>query len=147
MQLNLRGDLGGTEANDSVAAVQRIVDSVPPPPGIKAYVTGPGPLATDRRVYGDEGAKKITLVTLAVIAVMLLLVYRSFFTTVILFFTIGIELLAARGVIAVLGQQQHPWPVHFCGQSTHRAGDCGLDGLRDFLGGPISGGQIAGTGS
>ena len=103
VQLNLRGDLGGTEANDSVAAVQRIVDSVPPPPGIKAYVTGPGPLATDRRVYGDEGAKKITLVTLAVIAIMLLLVYRSFFTTVILFFTIGIELLAARGVIAVLG--------------------------------------------
>ena len=103
VQLNLRGDLGGTEANDSVAAVQRIVDSVPPPPGIKAYVTGPGPLATDRRVYGDEGAKKITLVTLVVIAVMLLLVYRSFFTTVILFFTIAIELLAARGVIAVLG--------------------------------------------
>ena len=83
--------------------MQRIVDSVPPPPGIKAYVTGPGPLATDRRVYGDEGAKKITLVTLVVIAVMLLLVYRSFFTTVILFFTIAIELLAARGVIAVLG--------------------------------------------
>ena len=103
VQLNLRGDQGGTEANDSVAAVQRIVDSVPPPPGIKAYVTGPGPLATDRRVYGDEGAKKITLVTLVVIAVMLLLVYRSFFTAVVLLFTIGIELLAARGVIAVLG--------------------------------------------
>ena len=43
VQLNLRGDQGGTEANDSVAAVQRIVNSVPPPPGIKAYVTGPGP--------------------------------------------------------------------------------------------------------
>src|SRR5882757_4366852 len=103
VQLNLRGDQGGTEANDSVAAVQRIVDGVPPPPGVKAYVTGPGPLATDRRVYGDEGAKKITLVTLVVIAVMLLLVYRSFFTTVILLFTIGMELLAARGAIAVLG--------------------------------------------
>ncbi|HZA12293.1 MMPL family transporter [Mycobacterium sp.] len=103
VQLNLRGDQGGTEANESVAAVQRIVDSVPPPSGIKAYVTGPGPLATDRRVYGDEGAKKITFVTLAVIAVMLLLVYRSIFSTVIMLFTIGIELGAARGVIAVLG--------------------------------------------
>ena len=79
MQLNLRGDQGGTVANESVAAVQRIVDSVPPPPGIKAYVTGPGPLAADRRVYGDEGAKKITTVTLVVIAVMLLVVYRSIF--------------------------------------------------------------------
>ncbi|MDT5334419.1 MAG: putative drug exporter of the superfamily, partial [Mycobacterium sp.] len=103
VQLNLRGDQGGTEANDSVAAVQHIVDSVPPPPGVKAYVTGPGPLATDRRVYGDEGAKKITGVTLVVILVMLLVVYRSFFTTVFMLFTIGIELAAARGVIAVLG--------------------------------------------
>jgi putative drug exporter of the RND superfamily len=103
VQLNLRGDQGGTVANESVAAVQRIVDSVPPPPGVKAYVTGPGPLATDRRVYGDEGAKKITMVTLAVITVMLLLVYRSIFTTVCMLFTIGIELEAARGVIALLG--------------------------------------------
>ena len=103
VQLNLRGDQGGTEANESVAAVQRIVNSVPPPPGIKAYVTGSGPLATDRRVYGDEGAKKITKVTLAVITVMLLLVYRSIFSTVCMLFTIGIELEAARGVIAVLG--------------------------------------------
>src|SRR6201993_150036 len=103
VQLNLRGDQGGTVANESVAAVQHIVDSVPPPPGIHAYVTGPGPLATDRRVYGDEGAKKITFVTLAVIAVMLLLIYRSIFSTVIMLFTIGIELGAARGVIAVLG--------------------------------------------
>jgi len=44
---------------------------VPPPPGIKAYVTGPGPLAADRREYGDKGVQKITLVTLVVIAVML----------------------------------------------------------------------------
>src|SRR5271154_5565050 len=77
VQLNLRGDQGSTEANVSVAAVQHIVDSVRPPPGVKAYVTGAGPLATDRRVYGDAGAKKITGVTLIVITVMLLVVYRS----------------------------------------------------------------------
>src|SRR6201997_4749236 len=112
VQLNLRGDQGGTEANESVAAVQRIVNSVPPPPGIKAYVTGSGPLAADRRVYGDEGAKKITMVTLAVITIMLLLVYRSIFTTLFMLFSIGIELLAARGGIAVLGNN------NFLGLST-----------------------------
>ena len=103
VQLNLRGDQGGTEANDSVAAVQRIVNSVPPPPGIKAYVTGPGPLAADRREYGDKGVHKITLVTLVVIAVMLLVVYRSIATTVVMLLTLGIELSAAKGFIAVLG--------------------------------------------
>jgi putative drug exporter of the RND superfamily len=102
VQLNLRGDQGSTEANDSVAAVQRIVDSVPPPPGIKAYVTGPGPLAADRREYGDKGVKKITAVTLVVIAVMLLVVYRSIGTTLVMLVTLGLELSAAKGFIAVL---------------------------------------------
>ena len=74
----------------------------PPPPGIKAYVTGPGPLAADRREYGDKGVHKITLVTL-VIAVMLLVVYRSIATAVVMLLTLGIELSAAKGFIAVLG--------------------------------------------
>jgi RND superfamily putative drug exporter len=102
VQLNLRGDQGGTEANESVAAVQRIVNSVPPPPGIKAYVTGPGPLAADRREYGDKGVQKITLVTLVVIAVMLVIVYRSISTTLVMLVTLGIELQVSKGAIAVL---------------------------------------------
>src|ERR1700741_2200049 len=102
VQLNLRGDQGSTEANNSVAAVQRIVDSVPPPPGIKAYVTGPGPLAADRREYGDKGVQKITLVTLVVIAVMLVIVYRSISTTLVMLVTLGIELQVSKGAIAVL---------------------------------------------
>src|ERR1700758_1421352 len=102
VQLNLRGDQGSTEANNSVAAVERIVDSVPPPPGIKAYVTGPGPLAADRREYGDKGIKRITTVTLMVIAVMLLVVYRSITTALVMLATLGIELQVSKGVIAVL---------------------------------------------
>ena len=102
VQLNLRGDQGSTQANNSVAAVQRIVDSVPPPPRIKAYVTGPGPLAADRREYGDKGIKRITAVTLVVIAVMLLVVYRSISTALVMLLTLGIELQVSKGVIAVL---------------------------------------------
>src|ERR1700722_5357099 len=102
VQLNLRGDQGGTEANESVAAVQRIVNSVPPPPGVKAYVTGAGPLATDRREYGDKGVEKITLVTLVVIAVMLMIAYRSISTTLVMLVTLGIELQFSKGAIAVL---------------------------------------------
>ena len=102
VQLNLRGDQGSTQANQSVAAVERIVDSVPPPPRIKAYVTGPGPLAADRREYGDKGIKRITTVTLVVIAVMLLVVYRSITTALVMLLTLGIELQVSKGVIAVL---------------------------------------------
>ena len=102
VQLNLRGGQGSTEANRSVAAVERIVDSVPPPPRIRAYVTGPGPLAADRREYGDKGVKKMTVVTLVVISVMLLVVYRSISTALVMLLTLGIELQVSKGVIAVL---------------------------------------------
>jgi putative drug exporter of the RND superfamily len=103
VQLNLRGNQGGTEANESVAAVQRIVNSVPPPPGVKAYVTGPGPLAADRREYGDKSVQKITGITLGVITLCLFIAYRSLLTVLFMLLTVGVELMAARGVISVLG--------------------------------------------
>lgn len=43
------------------------------------------------------------MVTVAVIFIMLLLVYRSIITVVLLLITVGVELTAARGVVAVLG--------------------------------------------
>jgi RND superfamily putative drug exporter len=103
VQLNLRGNQGDTMANESVAAVYDIVGSVPAPPGIKAYVTGPGPLNADRRSYGDRSLSKITLITVVVIAAMLLLAYRSILTTIFMLLTVGIELFAARGAVAILG--------------------------------------------
>ena len=60
-------------------------------------------LITDQFEVGSHGTLKTTLITVGVIAVMLLVVYRSVVTTVILvLFTVMIELTAARGVVAVL---------------------------------------------
>jgi NTE family protein len=102
VQLHLAGDQGGWRANESVDAVQRIVNSVPPPPGLNAYVTGPGALAADRAVYGERSLKKITGISIAVIAVILLFAYRSIVTVLIMLLTVGIELYAVRGVISTL---------------------------------------------
>lgn len=103
VQLYLAGAIGDWRANESVAAVQRIVESVPPPPGLKAYLTGQGPLAADRIRYVDRSMEKITGISTAVIAIMLLFTYRSILTAVFILLAVGIELLAARGAIAVLG--------------------------------------------
>src|ERR1700754_1991673 len=43
VQLYLAGNQGESLANDSVQAVRDIVASSTPPPGLKAYVTGPAP--------------------------------------------------------------------------------------------------------
>ncbi|MBN3508215.1 RND family transporter [Mycolicibacterium nivoides] len=106
VQLNLAGNQGQALANESVEAVRNIVAGTVPPPGVKAYVTGPSPLITDMNHAGDTSIMKITLVTLVVICTMLLFVYRSVITVVLLLAMVGIQVQAARGVVAFLGDHQ-----------------------------------------
>ena len=77
--------------------------ATPPPPGIKAYVTGPAPLTSDQHIAGDSSIKLITAITICVIFVMLLFVYRSIVTVLLVLVMMFIELAAARGIVAALG--------------------------------------------
>jgi putative drug exporter of the RND superfamily len=103
VQLDLAGHLGTTLANDSAQVVRDIVGRMPPPPGVKLYITGPAAIAADIRSSGDSTVKRITTVSLVVIFVMLLLVYRSVITVILLLLMVGIELLISRGSVALLG--------------------------------------------
>jgi RND superfamily putative drug exporter len=103
VQLNLAGNQGTTLGDESVAAVRDIVNRTPPPPGVAAYVTGASPLIVDMQHSGNKSIVKITAVTVAVIFTMLLLVYRSVITVVLLLVMVGVELAAARGIVAFLG--------------------------------------------
>lgn len=103
VQLNLAGDQGSTLGNESVEAVRDIVDRTPPPTGLHVYVTGPAPLTTDSLETGDKSMVKMTVVTMVVITVMLLLVYRSISTVLLILAIVGIEMGSARGAVALLG--------------------------------------------
>jgi RND superfamily putative drug exporter len=102
-QLNLAGNQGTALGDESVAAVRDIVERTPPPSGVKVYVTGPAPLVADMHHSGDKSILKITVVGAVIIVAVLLLVYRSVITVVLLLVTVGIELFAARGTVAFLG--------------------------------------------
>lgn len=102
-QINLAGNQGTTLANDSVAAVRKVIEHTQAPPGVKAYVTGPAALSDDMHLIGNDSLAKITLFTLAAIAIMLLLVYRSISTTLIQLFMTFVGLACSRGVVALLG--------------------------------------------
>jgi RND superfamily putative drug exporter len=103
VQIFLVGNLGSAAANDSVRAVRDIVEHTPPPPGVKAYVTGAAPLISDNFDVGSKGTLKVTAITVGVIAVMLLFVYRSVATMFLVLVTVLIEMAAARGIVAFLG--------------------------------------------
>lgn len=106
VQVYLAGNMGGTLSAESADAVRKIVNSVPAPPGIKAYVTGAGPLFADQSHAGEKGVAIVTMVTILVIIVMLLFIYRSIVTMLAVLFMVFVELLAARGVVALLANYE-----------------------------------------
>ena len=105
VQVFLTGNQGEAQSIASVDALRDIVNSTPAPPGIKAYVAGPAPQVADQFEVGNEGTTKVTVLTVLVIAVMLLLVYRSIGTMLLVLITVLIEMSAARGIVAFLGNE------------------------------------------
>ena len=103
VQVFLAGNQGEAQSIQSVDAVRDIVNNTPAPPGVKAYLAGAAPQVADQFEVGNEGTTKVTVLTVLVIAVMLLLVYRSIVTMLLVLVTVLIEMSAARGIVAFLG--------------------------------------------
>ncbi len=101
--LRLAGDIGQEQANQSVNAVRDTIKKDTPPPGLKVYVSGAAPLASDTVAIANSSLNNITIVTIILIVVMLLLVYRSPSTLLVPLAGVLIEMLVAKGVVATLG--------------------------------------------
>lgn len=112
VQLNLAGNQGSTQGNESVKAVRAIVDDSAPPKGLKVYVTGPAALTTDMNEAADKSMFKMMGVTGVVIMIMLFITYRSISTVLLVLVMVGFEMGTARGVVAILGN------YHLLGFST-----------------------------
>ncbi|KRE33105.1 hypothetical protein ASG82_23050 [Mycobacterium sp. Soil538] len=106
VQVKLAGNQGESLANESVEAVQKIVEEVPPPPGVRAHVTGPAALAADQHIASDRSMTLIEAATFTVIIIMLLLVYRSIVTVLITLVMVVLSLATARGLVAFLGYHE-----------------------------------------
>ncbi|WP_304441343.1 RND family transporter [Mycobacterium sp. 852002-51057_SCH5723018] len=105
VQVFLAGRQGETLANESVDAVRHIVSTTVAPNGVRAYIAGPAAVTTDELEFGDKSVRKVMGVTVAVIVLMLLIVYRSLVTVLLTLLMVFIELPAVQGVIAFLGSR------------------------------------------
>lgn len=103
VQIFLNGSQGTSASYESVAAVREIVSSVPAPQGIKAHIAGTSVLNADTQVAGHQSMATMELVSVGVIVVMILFIYRSLVTMLISMVIIGLELFAAQGVTATAG--------------------------------------------
>ena len=106
VQVYLAGNMGEALSNESVEQVIGLVDGMTPPPGVKVYVTGGSALIADQQIASDRSIRIIEMVTFAVIITMLLLVYRSIRTVLLVLVTVVLTLSATRGVVAFLGYHE-----------------------------------------
>ena len=102
VQVFLSGNQGEALSLESVDALRQIIAKTPAPPGIHAYVAGSAAQIADQFEVGNEGTVMVTLLTVGVIALMLLIVYRSPVTMILALVTVLIEMSAARGIVAFL---------------------------------------------
>ncbi len=102
VQVFLAGNQGEELSLESVDALRDIIAKTPAPPGIHAYVAGSAAQIADQFEVGNAGTVMVTLLTVGVIALMLLIVYRSPVTMILALITVLIEMSAARGIVAFL---------------------------------------------
>src|SRR5689334_21184 len=102
VQVFLAGNQGEALSLESVDALRDIIAKTPAPPGIHAYVAGSAAQIADQFEVGNESTTFVTILTVAVIAVMLLIVYRSPITMILALLTVLVEMAAARGIVSFL---------------------------------------------
>ena len=139
VQVYLRGNQGEALSNESVDSIRNIVADTPAPHGVKAYVTGAAPTITDNFEVGNEGTHKVTAITFLVIAVMLLIVYRSLVTMLIMLVTVADRADGRPRRRRGAGSRRRHRPVDVCDESLDVAGDRGGHRLRDLPRRPLSG--------
>jgi RND superfamily putative drug exporter len=106
VQVYLAGNMGEELGNESVTAVQKVVNGLSPPPGVKVFVTGGAALQADQQIAGDQSIRIIELATVGVIILMLLFFYRSIITVLLVLVMLVLGLSVTRGVVAFLGYHE-----------------------------------------
>lgn len=103
LPVGVAGTLGDPKSAESIDAVRAASSAAFAGSSTVAYVTGPAATFHDQIAASEHELLFISLATAALIAVILLLVYRSPFTAVLPLLVIGISLAVGRGVLAALG--------------------------------------------
>ncbi|CAM4001710.1 RND family transporter [Smaragdicoccus niigatensis] len=103
LTVRLRGDPGSPATAESVATVREITAQTLAGSGLRGYVSGPPGSVADTFVTTTNALAKITAATGVLIAVILLVVYRSVVTALIPLVSLGLGIGTARGLVSGLG--------------------------------------------
>lgn len=108
LPVGIAGTLGSPRAAESVRSVRDVAAKAFDGTGTITKVTGPAATMSDQIVAANDDLLLISVATAALIAAVLLLVYRSAFTALLPLLVIGLSLAVGRGILAALGQAGVP---------------------------------------
>lgn len=102
LQVGLPAEVGTPQSTQQIHELREIV-AAQVPAGLNVAVTGPAATITDTQDTIEHDIGKITIVTLGLIALIVLLLYRSVAVLGVVLGFIGACLAAGRGIAAVAG--------------------------------------------
>ncbi|MGE2737641.1 RND family transporter [Mycolicibacterium vaccae] len=103
VQANLAGNQGEALANESIDAVKNIVEEMQAPDGVSVFVTGAAAMTAEQEEASHGSMRMVEALTFLVIIIMLLMIFRSIMTTVMIIGMVVVSLLTVRGAVAFLG--------------------------------------------
>ena len=108
LPVGVAGTLGDPAAAESVAAVRDIAAREFADSTTTVYVTGPASTFSDQFASILHSLLYISIATAALIALILIIVYRSLFTAMLPLLVIGLSLAVGRGLLSALGEAGLP---------------------------------------
>jgi RND superfamily putative drug exporter len=105
LDLRMTGSAYGDPVKDAVDAIRVVIaNALPPTDAPEVSLTGNAAIARDYLGAITEGTDRTTLVTVALVVVILLLIYRAPVAALVPLITIGAAFGVARGVLGVMAQ-------------------------------------------
>jgi RND superfamily putative drug exporter len=101
--LRFHGGVGSATQREGQGFVRALIDHTPKPGGLAVYQTGPAPTIGDEIAAQDHSVTLITAVSVGMIVVLLLCVYRRFSTILVPLLSVGLALAVSRPIVAFLG--------------------------------------------
>ncbi len=108
LPVGVAGTLGDPTAAESVQAVRATAQRAFDGSDITVRVTGPPATFSDQIASAEHDLLFISIATAGLIALILLMVYRSLFTALLPLLVIGLSLAVGRGVLSAFGQLGMP---------------------------------------
>jgi putative drug exporter of the RND superfamily len=103
LPVGLPGDLGSTQSKQAYARVAEVVKHNVAGSTLTAHVTGPASTVADLNLTGQRDKTRIELAITILLFVILLIIYRNPVTMVLPLITIGMSVVVAQRLVAIVG--------------------------------------------